>query len=1359
MFILNKMKKRPPPSTSLPKDGGINNNSKSTFFARLGPPAVTRLVINGGEVLSMTILKSDLRSGAMRLGDFANTMSVKAQFFNLMCELVCRTHLHYQQSMPGHGNGFFSVFTHVETLFFETPDDFGELVPAGYRIFFANIGDTHFSTIFSKMVIETSVCVEAMTAEQLESSVPIKIKIDAPVVQQQQGDSSENDGANAKRKRPAATFVTFEQWMKVFISPGASVLNTYLKKVEIFTGSTIDALSKLSSAHQQYASSSSDDDDDDDDESSRPPSRTVPHKKQLARFFEKETAMIRGSMGQVFGNRQIKCLQLVLGDPDSQEDGGPLGLCNIFDALNDFVRAIGSLPRLHPFQKTPEGYFRDAKFSISSVGYPDLFPAWTISPIKDPFALKNNTVLCPDIENCFLADPIASLFELAPEFKSKAKQFLESETAKAAEKTRTEQDHGRALAYVQNLQGRRAINPHLALIEKKTQLQKMPQTIEQALLRFFPMEAVLKKLSTVERDITALTLLRIRVESDLERLAKDFELHTVEFAVERAKIQKSAGLMYERVALDPAAKDMPSEMFTKMASFYALNQGDVLSDILPVRSMFNTSIFGAYVAQFMQGMDRVMLQVGMHNVAMILMLMRDCVYDTSINNILIHVLLAGGNSTGKSFLIDQIIEMSIQGTFNMANMFTSASLETNSCMLDHVIGSKETSMDMFLDKRLVNTFKSIMTDNVVETMDINRYYNEDTGNLERKSVKSTNVAKVAVCLVTNDPITLGPAMESRFHIEHAATVNLGRFGMEHKSNATLAEEDRVLKQKFVRAQHWMQFLTFHVFKMIDCGVLPNISTRIFDVFMSQITEEYSKVGVAIKKRCADRIMRAVRCLTVKNAIVTLFLVETGPFYGKPFEFHQLLSVTPLLYATYEICIFALTLFSSEFDSENELLVKKTLAHVMTKLLRDTGRIAEGQVTITEDLFATQTQMRHGGSSSGRAKGGGGGGNKPAASAGAEQVPRNYSYIFLPYAGEQLYTMIAGMIKQEHGICLSTKNIQTIMHSIAEHEYTNVPEQERLYHEEDGVNVATGPREIIPGEKIMPQRAMYITDDGVCVFYKVFEDAGESRILSVIRKTQHHKTSTAVVVTGISKPSTPDVFETITVEPNPARKAVAFNSGFIPKNLRWILGADANTASSSEISTVQTRDQTEQSMLDHWKNMGLPLQPSKKSMVSYSDAQLRAGFLHVTFDRLDEEGIPAAVYPNALIGARQKQVAAFERSVEHGLASNVDVDMDVEMEMGMNDNDGEEEEDNNGEEPERTIEMRQTVIDLDSIPDSGDELDKCDDTITFTLPRRPVQLPGVDEHGAGPSSLRPLDSILGNNNNNRSLSSYTSGFFY
>jgi len=326
-----------------------------------------------------------------------------------------------------------------------------------------------------------------------------------------------------------------------------------------------------------------------------------------------------------------------------------------------------------------------------------------------------------------------------------------------------------------------------------------------------------------------------------------------------------------------------------------------------------------------------------HEMVLVAMISQLGTYGNDRTNKFLYLAL-GPPGLAKSYTLNITYDFAIPGSVDRA-MTESKLSDTAAQCLDYIIKHWHELDDARLGVKpgngngkqngpvddITNHFKSRISEGWV----MHKYMNLDrlTGERTEVNVKiSANCGTLANSNSRRDMIN--PAIADRFHIVTFLDYDRPDKTLQQCTEAARCASPAIQKlQLNNQAQmHLMQYRVALTGFLMRLEVLPPVNTiwaeKIFDSVIRRIL--FVTGQRKLPNRLTNRMVAAVRSLTIINAIYILFDSQVSPLRDKPFELQHMSLLVPYLMATEQEAILVLGIFKSELENRFQTTLIKAL---------------------------------------------------------------------------------------------------------------------------------------------------------------------------------------------------------------------------------------------------------------------------------------------------------------------------------------------------------------------------------------------------------------------------------------------------
>ena len=367
--------------------------------------------------------------------------------------------------------------------------------------------------------------------------------------------------------------------------------------------------------------------------------------------------------------------------------------------------------------------------------------------------------------------------------------------------------------------------------------------------------------------------------------------------------------------------------------------------------------FGNYMQELYSNMDELLGAATCHSTLSLLLVARHSgtrCFTSGADSAKggLHVLLRGDGDVGKSWILDKLKMLSIEGS-----------------TADHGYSSKCAGLTDDTVGHSARAKKQGRIHNEMQWEVLNGFGNDKTGNTATKNALEEGVADIQratmkedesggqICVLLKTHLELNGytfgatnesadsaktqgndlrAVLSRFH--SVAVGQPPRPGMDSASRSSeeLSTDDKIKKEWYVDSLRAEQFWC----NIIEIGHYCfnlRIDTRVGDIVVSQMIEFFKKRGNQITgSRDKKRVIKCCRCLAMMYAQFLVFNDPSSPLFEHEFTLESLQldvfykEVAPRLVVTHEIAVFAFGLMLDAFQAPSDQLRSVLLALLVEK---------------------------------------------------------------------------------------------------------------------------------------------------------------------------------------------------------------------------------------------------------------------------------------------------------------------------------------------------------------------------------------------------------------------------------------------
>jgi len=285
-----------------------------------------------------------------------------------------------------------------------------------------------------------------------------------------------------------------------------------------------------------------------------------------------------------------------------------------------------------------------------------------------------------------------------------------------------------------------------------------------------------------------------------------------------------------------------------------------------------------------------------------------------------HSILAGSGGAGKSYILETVMCMLREGTYDNSSRFTKEGLSgvepgtTKSDLdlkptffheTDGVLASKNSRRSARDSKKTEtsereNPIKQILTEKFLNTRSVN--VTQENGG-ERHVRSFPVLIRMGFFGATNEPGRIGDdALDTRIYTQFLRIPSEAVNNLYKKQSLEFNSQNKEeYKNDFVKTFHQLQSINFMIEDFIKAGGMPDVSTNLHDNFVRDIFL-YLKNKYPFVKNSTDRSLSMLknqcRTWTILNGIICLFFTDRMKEYyeykKKKLSHEMFMDVSPLI---------------------------------------------------------------------------------------------------------------------------------------------------------------------------------------------------------------------------------------------------------------------------------------------------------------------------------------------------------------------------------------------------------------------------------------------------------------------------------
>jgi hypothetical protein len=373
----------------------------------------------------------------------------------------------------------------------------------------------------------------------------------------------------------------------------------------------------------------------------------------------------------------------------------------------------------------------------------------------------------------------------------------------------------------------------------------------------------------------------------------------------------------------------------------------------PLQSNDEMTAFSHYMTRMLFSFECVFSMGTLHKELGSYMITRLAALYIKGKNMMPHGLLSGVAAAGKSKILDEIVNCSIEGTYRRVAHET-AKAYTADANYDHMMSIYDEVSSQLTDKgedgQGNNLLKTLMTTGRLQTT----AYGSDENTHRRRT--DDYVAKVRMLILSAGNIckhSLAEPIQSRVNVEDTPRYNRKVDFALKERELDCIDEDINLYETFTEEYKLIQALVGCVEVLIASNCLPDVYMDSALMKMNQFKNRLNDEGVFLEPRKDQVIQSQIRTCAIVEAVVRVFFVpkcwklENTPLPA--FSFEQLLEVLPYLYATEEHVTYVL--------SEMEHLIMDNLIDDIVKSVSRLSRNKESDGSFTRIYYENENSEK------------------------------------------------------------------------------------------------------------------------------------------------------------------------------------------------------------------------------------------------------------------------------------------------------------------------------------------------------------------------------------------------------------------
>ena len=359
------------------------------------------------------------------------------------------------------------------------------------------------------------------------------------------------------------------------------------------------------------------------------------------------------------------------------------------------------------------------------------------------------------------------------------------------------------------------------------------------------------------------------------------------------------------------------------------------------------SLFGTQVVREFDNYEQL---VFVHTAHSEMFMARQCAmssYWYQYNQLRLHLMLHGAQSTSKSHPIARTALLMIEGT---AVSLTSQSDQADSVDNDEddmVFVFEEMPVDMISmhtkNQKTLDSLKEMLTRGIC-TRKVQMRPDDDGKRWSRVVTSSKQVSYLCACNLVAE--LFDKAIRSRFVMRHHVVRERPDFTMQEKeSDETNKSREPGMKMRIAKFTHDYrlgQALHYHTEKLISIGALLSPSAIAFTlIYPNYKTLLKDRHAIKIERRMEQQLRVFMRKLIIEHAWYWLYHSVKSPHYGaRAFSPWHLLAINPMLKDSEEMVYFAIDYFKESFiDPNQQVLVNCLRRYIVPDLMNEKSPIS------------------------------------------------------------------------------------------------------------------------------------------------------------------------------------------------------------------------------------------------------------------------------------------------------------------------------------------------------------------------------------------------------------------------------------
>ena len=351
----------------------------------------------------------------------------------------------------------------------------------------------------------------------------------------------------------------------------------------------------------------------------------------------------------------------------------------------------------------------------------------------------------------------------------------------------------------------------------------------------------------------------------------------------------------------------------------------------------NLTTFGDFYASVLRDMEMYDLIDSAHRQMVLVILLQHNTHWPKKKSHL-NIVLHGPQATSKSLLLDILGKCSVKGTMSMMTYISPRALfgdnkrNMNGLMLAAderppglgIPNARPGQQQQGAEAEFSNTLKQLLSKGTLSCQILRM--DKETGARETQTINIEATGTFIVAL--NEMNGISDSFMDRLSIINM--VGKARSNNNDSLWHTIQRAQQIdperLKNDHYAGLQLTQVLAFHVEKMIQANVIPDVEMSIADHFLNVIVENLvHQGGKRLTTRAQERVRLAARHLTIWHGLHIMMNHPTHPFNVENFNVSDMMRISGHLVCRAEYLVTALGLMSHEFNSDVSMLVIRLMS--------------------------------------------------------------------------------------------------------------------------------------------------------------------------------------------------------------------------------------------------------------------------------------------------------------------------------------------------------------------------------------------------------------------------------------------------